>query len=130
MTTALAVDEADQALQRVAELVADFDGGTRIGAALQAFLAVPRYLGFARGAVVVMLSDGLERGDPIELVDAVYRLSRIAWRLSWLTPLAADADYQPQTEALQQILPYIDQLDAGDSIDALCSHVLQLARAA
>ena len=59
----------------------DWDGGTRIGDALQAFLAVPRFAGFARGALVLIVSDGLERGDPLALSDAVAKLSRRAWRV-------------------------------------------------
>ena len=55
--------------------MADIDGGTRIGDALQAFFAVPRYAGFARGASIVVLSDGLERGEPHALIDDTRRLS-------------------------------------------------------
>jgi uncharacterized protein with von Willebrand factor type A (vWA) domain len=92
ITPALAIADREQSLERVSALVADIDGGTRIGDALQAFLNVPRYSGAARGAAVVVLSDGLERGDANTLLDAVRRLSRLAWRLDWLTPLAADPD--------------------------------------
>ena len=80
-------------------LVSDWDGGTRIGDALQAFLAVPRFAGYARGAVVLILSDGLERGDPKAMTDAVRRLAARAWHLSWMTPLAADPGYRPETAA-------------------------------
>ena len=130
ITTALALANRDRALERIGGLVGDFDGGTRIGDALQAFLNVPRYAGFGRGAAVVVLSDGLERGDSRALVDAVRRLSRMAWRLDWLTPLAADPDYAPQTEALQQILPWLDFFGNGSSTEALCDHFLTRARAA
>ena len=57
----------EQALAVAADLVADWDGGTRIGDALAAFLAVPRFAGYARGALVLVLSDGLERGDPARI---------------------------------------------------------------
>ena len=87
-------------------LVSDWDGGTRIGDALQAFLAVPRFAGYARGAVVLILSDGLERGDPKAMTDAVKRLAARAWHLSWMTPLAADPGYRPETAALKSILPH------------------------
>lgn len=130
VTPALAIADQDRALARVGRLVADFDGGTRIGEALQAFLAVPRFKGFVRGAAVVILSDGLERGDPQAMVDAARNLSRLAWRLSWLTPLAADPDFTPQTEALQSIMPFLDDLGDGSSVSAICSHVLNLSRAA
>lgn len=130
VTSALQVADRDLAMHRVSQLVADFDGGTRIGSALQAYLAIPKYSGFARGAAVVILSDGLERGDSDVMVSATQQLSRIAWRLSWLTPLAADADYKPETEALKLSLPYIDHLGAGHNLKSMCSHVLNLARAA
>jgi hypothetical protein len=130
ITPALAVANLDLALERIGALVADIDGGTRIGDALQAFLNVPRYNGFARGAAVAILSDGLERGEASVLLDTVRRLSRIAWRLDWLTPLAADPDYSPQTEALQQVLPWLDGFADGSRTDALCDHFLTMTRAA
>lgn len=130
ITPALALPDRDQALERVSALVADIDGGTRIGDVLQAFLSVPRYAGAARGAAVVVLSDGLERGDADTLLDAVRRLSRMVWRLDWLTPLAADPDYSPRTEALRQILPWLDSFGDGGGTAALCNHFLTMARAA
>ena len=130
VTSALAIRNREQALARVGRLVADFDGGTRIGDALQAFLDVPRFAGFTRGAAVLVLSDGLERGGPETMVDAVHRLSRIAWRLDWLTPLAADPGYRPETEALAAARPHLNSLADGATLDAVCSHVLSLARAA
>ncbi len=130
ITPALAVPDRARALARVSALVADIDGGTRIGDALEAFLNVPRYAGAARGGALAVLSDGLERGDSGRLLDAVRRLSRMAWRLDWLTPLAADPEYSPQTDALKQILPWLDSLGDGGSVDALCEHFLTMARAA
>lgn len=128
ISQSLRIRNADQALQTVGASVADFDGGTRIGDALQAFLSVPRFAGQARGAAVLILSDGLERGDPATLVEAVRKLSRLCWRLDWLTPLAADPQYEPRTEALSDCLPYLDSLVPGDRIEVLCSHVLSLSR--
>ena len=77
---------------------------------------------------MLILSDGLERGDPTAMRDAVTRLSRLAWRVSWLTPLAADPDFTPQTEALKAILPLVDDLADGSSVDAVCAHVLAPGR--
>ena len=130
ITPALRIDDKTTALKQVAELVADFDGGTRIGDALNAYLAVPRYSGFARGAAVVVISDGLERGDASAMINSIQRLSRIAWRISWLTPLAADPAYQPETGALKQVLPFLHQLGEGHSIESMCQHVLNLPRTA
>ena len=128
ITAALRLRNPEAALARASALVPDFDGGTRIGDALAAFLAVPRFAGFARGAVVVVLSDGLERGGPDTLTGAVARLSRLAWRVSWLTPLAADPEFRPETTALAAIAPYLDDLADGSSPEALCGHVLSLGR--
>ena len=124
VTRALHLKNRDQGLQRASTLVSDWGGGTRIGDALGAFLAVPRFAAYARGALVVVLSDGLERGDLQAMRDAVDRLSRRAWRLSWLTPLATGPDFRPETEALKAIEPYLDDLGDGSTVEAVCAHVL------
>ncbi|MEP4195324.1 MAG: VWA domain-containing protein [Aliishimia sp.] len=128
ITQALKPADHTQALARAAQAIADFDGGTRIGDALAAFLSVPRYAGFARGAAVVVVSDGLERGDPSIMIDAVRRISRSAWRLDWLTPLAADPEYVPITEGLSAILPVLDHLGDGNSAAMVTDHILNMAR--
>jgi uncharacterized protein with von Willebrand factor type A (vWA) domain len=128
VTNALKLKNREQALAAASSVVSDWDGGTRIGDALQAFLAVPRFAGYARGAVVLILSDGLERGDPKAMTDAVRRLAARAWHLSWVTPLAADPRYRPETAALKSILPMIDALADGSSTQRLCEHVLALSR--
>jgi uncharacterized protein len=130
ITQALRLRDRDRALAAASHVVADWDGGTRLGDALQAFLAMPRFAGYARGALVLILSDGLERGDPQALTAAVARLSVLAWRISWLTPLAADPRFMPDTGALKAILPLIDELADGSSTERLCTHVLQLSRTA
>jgi uncharacterized protein with von Willebrand factor type A (vWA) domain len=126
VTKALRRKRREQALADAAGLVADWDGGTRIGDALQAFLAVPRFASYARGAVVVVLSDGLERGDPAALVAAVSRLSQRAHRIDWLTPLAADPAFRPETEALRLIAPRLASLGNGASTARICRHILSL----
>jgi uncharacterized protein with von Willebrand factor type A (vWA) domain len=128
VTRALRLKRREQALNAAAHLVSDWDGGTRIGDALQAFLAVPRFASYARGAAVIVISDGLERGDPSAMRDAVARLSRSAWRLSWLTPLAASPGFQPQTEALVAIQRLVDDLVDGGSSTAIVSHLLSLGQ--
>jgi uncharacterized protein with von Willebrand factor type A (vWA) domain len=127
VTRALQLRNREQALNLASGLVSDWDGGTRIGDALQAFLAVPRFAGAARGAVVLILSDGLERGDPKAMTDAVKRLAARAWHVSWMTPLAADPGYRPETAALKSILPHLDALADAGSTERLCQHVLSLA---
>lgn len=130
VTRPLRLKRREQALTAAAHLVSDWDGGTRIGDALQAFLAVPRFGGYARGAAVVIISDGLERGDVSALRDAVAKLSRRAWRVSWLTPLATSPGFRPQTEALIAIQRFVDDLVDGGSSVAVVSHLLSLGRKA
>jgi len=127
ITRALRLRNREQALTAASRIVADWDGGTRLGEALGAFLAVPRFAALARGAAVVVLSDGLERGDPSAMRDAVARFSQLAWRLVWLTPLAADAGFEPRTAGLVAARPFLDVLADGGSIDRICAHVLDLA---
>ena len=129
VTPALRDKNADRAMETVSGIVSDFDGGTRIGDAFAALLAIPRFAGALRGAAVVVISDGLERGDPGAMIEAVARMSRMAWRFDWLSPLAADPDYEPRTEALGQARSYLDTLGDGGSLSALAGHILELARA-
>ncbi|PAQ04023.1 VWA domain-containing protein [Mesorhizobium mediterraneum] len=130
ITGALRIRDRDQALARVAALVDDWDGGTRMGPTLLAFLSVPRFSAFARGAAIVILSDALERGDHAELEMAMRRLSARAFRLSLATPLAGDPRFQPATAALRAILPVLDDLVDGSSISCLTDFILSLARPA
>ncbi|MEM1315362.1 MAG: VWA domain-containing protein, partial [Pseudomonadota bacterium] len=128
VTSALRLRRREAALDAASGLVADWDGGTRLGEALQAFLAVPRFAGFARGAAALILSDGLERGGPEAMVDAVRRLSRLAWRVDWLTPLALGPGFAPRTAALEAASPWIDAFAPGGSVKAMCAHALALAQ--
>jgi uncharacterized protein len=128
VTRALRFKRREQALNAAAHLVSDWDGGTRIGDAMQAFLAVPRFVAYARGAAVIVVSDGLERGDASALRDAVTKLARRSWRLSWLTPLATSSAFRPQTEGLVAIEPLVDDLVDGGSSAAIVAHLLSLGR--
>ncbi|MGH3016206.1 MAG: vWA domain-containing protein, partial [Gaiellaceae bacterium] len=95
VTRALAGSDPDEALSRAAADVVDWDGGTRIGDSLQRFLDEHGHGGLARGAVVVLCSDGLEVGDPELLAEQMARLSRLAYRVVWLNPLKEDPAYEP-----------------------------------
>ena len=128
VTRPMRLKRREQALAGAAQIVSDWDGGTRIGDALKAFLAVPRFASYARGAVTLIISDGLERGDPTALADAVARLARGAWRLSWLTPLAIGRDFRPRTEALIAISRFVDDMVDGGSTPAIVDHILALGR--
>ena len=90
ITPSLRHRDQDVALKKLAHLVFDFDGGTRIGGSLETFLGASRNAALVRGAVTMVWSDGLERGDIAPMVRAVDRLARLSHRLVWLTPLAAD----------------------------------------
>ena len=127
ITRALRLKRREQALTAAANVVSDWDGGTRIGDALQAFLAVPRFAGYARGASVLVISDGLERGDVAAMRDAVARLARRAWRLDWLTPLATGRAFTPQTVGLLAIRSLVDEMSDGGSSAAIVTHILSLA---
>jgi uncharacterized protein with von Willebrand factor type A (vWA) domain len=118
----------EQALASAAHVVSDWDGGTRIGDALRAFLAVPRFSTYARGAAVLVISDGLERGDHRALGEAVEKLSLRSWRLSWLTPLASGRGFKPQTEALIAVAPLVDDMVAGGSDAEIVEHILSLGQ--
>jgi uncharacterized protein with von Willebrand factor type A (vWA) domain len=115
-----------KALECASAQVDDWDGGTRIGAALGAFIGNPRYASLLRGAVVLVLSDGLERGGHDLMRETIQRISRRAWYLSWLTPLAADPRFRPETAALKDILVHLDRLGNGSSIASLVDHTLTL----
>jgi len=113
----------DRALQRVAAKIEDFEGGTQIGRSLTAFFAHRQYAGLARGAVVVILSDGLERGDPAPLLQAVQRLQRLGERLVWLTPLKRDPGYRPVTRAMAAVAPYLDHIGGAASLEQLAADI-------
>ena len=91
LTRALRTPRPDEALRRAAEAAPDRDAGTRIGESLKTFLDDHGRRGLARGAVVVIASDGLELGDPALLAEQAARLARLAHRVVWLNPLKGDA---------------------------------------
>ncbi|CAN5321164.1 VWA domain-containing protein [soil metagenome] len=126
ITRALRHPVADVALARASAVVADWDGGTRIGEALATFLARPQRASLIRGAMVIVLSDGLERGDHALMTAAVRSIGRRAHKLLWLTPLAADPRFRPETQAIKSILPFLTGLGDGGSLDALVDNTLKL----
>lgn len=122
VTKTLRHRNSDEALAILASMVFDFDGGTRIGESLIEFLTTSRHASLVRGAVTVILSDGLERGDIAPIQTSIARLSRLSRLLVWLTPLAQDTRYQPVTRALSAIMPDIDHLgEASDYVSLLRS---------
>jgi uncharacterized protein with von Willebrand factor type A (vWA) domain len=118
ITHELAARDHDAALARAAAAVLDFSGGTRIGAALAELNRVHgRRLG--RGAIIVILSDGWDRGEPEVLGAEMARLRRSAHRLVWLNPLAADPRFEPLTRGMRAAIPHTDRLLAGNSLASL-----------
>lgn len=108
ITHELGARRIDDALTAAARRVPDWSGGTRIGDALHAFhVRWARYV-LGRGAVVLVISDGWDRGEPDLLRREVARLQRSCHRLVWLSPLIGTADYQPLTRGLAAALPFVD----------------------
>lgn len=110
VTPALRTPDVDAALAALARVVLDADGGTRIGASLQSFLSNTHFVTMARGALVLVLSDGLERGDCTAMINATRRLSQLAHRLRWWSPLACDPAYRPLTRGMSAVRADLDSL--------------------
>ncbi len=126
ITSALSHPHTGRALRAVSERVTDADGGTAIGAALREFLGVPRFVALARGALVIVLSDGLERGDHVPMVRATARLSRLGHRLVWWSPLACSPAYSPVTRAMAALLPHLDHLGGVRDLPTALAEVRRL----
>jgi len=130
VTTALHHRRADQAAAIIAAAVPDWSGGTRIGEVLAQFHRRWARRVLHGGPVVLLVSDGWDRGDPDELRAQVARLQRICHRLIWLNPLIGTPDYAPLTRGLQAALPYVDDfLPCGTLADLgdLAVHLNRIA---
>jgi uncharacterized protein len=119
LTRQLAEGDPDIAYARALEAAPDWSGGTRIGRALTAFLDDHGRRGMARGAVLVIVSDGWEIEDPALVGTAMQRLSRLAHHIIWVNPRTAAASYQPLVGGMAAALPYVDTLVSGHSVRAL-----------
>ena len=119
VSSALARRDPDQALRQAADAVVDWEGGTRIGESLREYLRAWAWRGGYRAAVVVICSDGLERGDPDVLAAAMARLARLAYRIVWVNPLKAGPSYEPATRGMRAALPHIDLLVSGHNLASL-----------
>lgn len=127
VTPALREENVDDSLEALADLVLDFDGGTRIGAALDTLLSSSRWRTLASGAEVIVLSDGLETGSPDLIRSTVERLSRVAHRLIWLTPLASSEEFSPATRAMVAIEPFLDRIGSSGSLAELHAELVNIA---
>ncbi|MBB2935736.1 hypothetical protein FHX82_002790 [Amycolatopsis bartoniae] len=118
LTRVLAHDPA-AAMRRAGTEAPDWSGGTRIGAALREFLDTFGARGMARGAVVVIISDGWETGDPAPLAAQMARLSRLAFRVVWVNPRTAQPGYRPLVGGMAAVWPYCDAVVSAHRLDAL-----------
>jgi uncharacterized protein len=109
----------DAALARVSRAVADWSGGTRIGDALHEFNLRWSRRVLGRGAIVLLVTDGWERGDPSRLDDEAKRLQRAAYRLVWLDPLSGTRDYSPASRGARALNAHIDDHLAANTLDGL-----------
>jgi uncharacterized protein with von Willebrand factor type A (vWA) domain len=119
VTRELSSHDPDEALARATEAVADWSGGTRLGEGLEAFNREWGVRGIARGADVVVLSDGWDRGEPEHLAEQMRRLARVAHRVIWVNPLKVSPGYAPLARGMAAALPYVDEFVEGHSLDAL-----------
>jgi len=128
LTRELQSRDPDAALAAAAERVVDWSGGTRLGDGLRAFNDRWGVRGMARGAIVVILSDGWDRGDPDLLGGEMARLARVAHRIVWVNPLKATPKYAPLARGMAAALPYVDDFVEGHSLAALDELVQVIAR--
>ena len=129
ITRAMRLRDPDRALVAAGETVPDWSGGTRLGETLQAFLDRWGARGLARGAVVVVFSDGWERGDARQLAEQTARLHRIAHRVVWVNPHRGKAGYEPVQQGVRAVLPHVDDFVAGHSLATYAELVEVVARA-
>lgn len=129
ITQALRTADPERALVRAGEQVPDWSGGTRLGETLKAFLDRWGARGMARGAVVVVFSDGWERGDASELGEQMQRLHRLAHRVVWVNPHRGKEGYEPVQRGIQAALPHCDDFVAGHSLRAFAEVLEVVGRA-
>jgi len=111
--------DPDRALKEIGRLVHDWEGGTRIGESLKALLDGWSQRAALRGSVVVLCSDGLERGDPDVLRSQMERLGRLAHRVVWVNPLKGSPRYEPLARGMAAALPHIDEFLPGHNLTSL-----------
>lgn len=111
--------DPDRALRQASERVQDWSGGTRLGECLRRFNDEWGVRGMARGAIVVILSDGWDRGDPEVLGEQMCRLQRVTYDLIWVNPLKVTPGYAPLARGMAAALPYVDHFVEGHSLVAM-----------
>ncbi len=119
VTRELASRDPDRAFGEAAGTVRDWSGGTRLGDTIKEFVDRWGQRGMARGAVVVILSDGWDRGDVAVLAEQMRRIKRLAHRVIWVNPLKAAPGYQPLAKGMAAALPYVDVFLSGHNFESL-----------
>lgn len=119
ITRELSSRDPDAALAAAGRRVPDWSGGTRLGDGLREFNDEWGQQGLARGAVVVILSDGWDRGDPDRLSEQMARLHRVAYRVVWVNPLKASPGFAPLARGMAAALPHVDEFVEGHSLASL-----------
>ncbi len=119
VTRSLRTTNPDRALADVSRLVRDWEGGTRIGESLKALTDRYSQAASLKGALVVLCSDGLERGDPLLLARQMARLHRIAHEVIWVNPLKGTTDYEPLARGMAAALPHVDRFLSGHNVKSL-----------
>ena len=129
ITRAMRMRDAERAIIAAGQTVPDWSGGTRLGETLKVFLDRWGQRGTARGAVVVVVSDGWERGDTELLAEQMRRLHRLAHRVVWMNPHRGKEGYQPVQQGIVAALPYVDDFVAGHSMATFADLVEVVAHA-
>jgi uncharacterized protein len=119
VTRVLRTKDPDRAMHEIGRIVADWEGGTRIGESLKSLLDGWSQRAALRGAVVVLCSDGLERGDPELLRAQMARLRRLAYRVVWANPLKGSPRYEPLARGMAAALPSVDVFLSGHNLESL-----------
>ncbi|WP_047864819.1 vWA domain-containing protein [Rubrobacter aplysinae] len=119
VTRELGTRDPDQALAAASAAVEDWSGGTRLGDTMKEFVDRWGQRGMARGAVVVVLSDGWDRGDTGVLDEQMRRLGRLAHKVIWVNPLKASPGYQPLARGMATALPHVDEFLPGNNLESL-----------
>jgi uncharacterized protein len=119
LTRQLAVRDPAQALERAAASTTDWAGGTRLAESVRRFVDEHGRRGLARGAVIVILSDGWAQDDPDLVAMQMARLKRLAYRIIWVNPRKVAPGYQPLVGGMAAALPYCDAFVSGHSYTAL-----------
>ncbi len=130
ITRELATRDPDQALRQASGAMKDISGGTRLGDAIKEFVDRWGQRGMARGAVVVVLSDGWDRGDVEVLAEQMRRLNRLAHKVIWVNPLKSAPGYKPLAAGMSAALPYVDVFLSGHNFESLEELAAAIADAA